>query len=123
MVALPQITERQIRPFVFIGTNTNGELSRRKMLNEITLQLGVLHKNIQFVVCDTFDRELIYRIRTMLGIPIEEYPMFTDDFSNQLFFMQKYLGPNLYQGFGLDDLQKRAMMRVSHYRHIPFVVR
>jgi hypothetical protein len=122
VVAIPIIPERTIRPFVFIGANTSGELERRQMLNTIILELAIIRRNVEVVICDTFDRELIHRIRK-LGFSIEEYPMFSDEFSYQLFYLQKSLKPNMYQAYGLNDLQFRAMERVSHYRHIPFIAR
>lgn len=120
VVAYPLTPERNIRPFVYLGSNTGGDVQRRKMLNNILLELAVMRSNIEFVICDTFDRELIHSVRR-LGFCIEEYPIFTDEFSDSIYYLQRNLRPNIYTAYGLDELQKRAVVRVSHYRRIPFV--
>lgn len=111
--------QRLIRPFVFAGHNADAKL-RQKHLNIIQVRLMVLSPNIESVVCDTFDREIIFRLKK-LGVDVEEYPLFTDDFDTQLRSMQSLLMPNIYMVFGYDLREYGAIHRMCKGRNIPML--
>lgn len=113
------IPQRSVRPFVFAGHNANTK-SRQKHLNIILMRLMMLSPNIESVVCDTFDREIIFRLKR-LGVDVEEYPLFTDDFDTQLRSMQSYLMPNIYMVFGYNFKEYSALARICGGRNIPLL--
>lgn len=109
--------QRSVRPFVFAGHRANTEI-REKHLRIIMVRLMLLSSNIESVVCDTFDRELIFRLKT-LGVDVEEYPLFHDEFDTQLGLMQSLLMPNIYMVFGYDLREYGAIHRMCELRNIP----
>lgn len=114
------IPQRSVRPFVFAGHNANTK-SRQKHLNIILMRLMMLSPNIESVVCDTFDREIIFRLKR-LGVDVEEYPLFTDDFDTQLRSMQSLLMPNMYMVFGYNLREYRTLFTMCDVRNIPLLV-
>lgn len=114
----PQATA-SLRPFVFAGHNADTK-SRQKHLRVIMVRLIALSPNIEHVVCDTFDREMIFRLQR-LGITIEEYPLFQDEFDVQLKSMQRLLMPNMYMTFGNSLKEFQALSFVCNARNIPMI--
>lgn len=111
--------QRLIRPFVFAGHNANTNI-RQKYFNVIKVRLMVLSPAIENVVCDTFDRELISQLKR-LGVDVEEYPLFHDEFDTQLRLMQSLLMPNMYMVFGYDLREYNAIYTMCEGRNIPMI--
>lgn len=120
MIAIPQQSRDQsIRPFVFGGAKASENI-RNKNYPIILVRLIALSPNIEHVVCDSFDRELIYRLKR-LGLNVEEYPMFNHDFATGMMAMQNLLMPNMYFVFGTDLIQHQIIHRLCQYRNIPLL--
>lgn len=115
----PQSLVNHVRPFVFGGENTSG-VQRQKDINILIVRLMLLASNVEYVVCDTFDRELIYRIQR-LGLAVEEYPVFRDSFHRDVSAMQSLLMPNLYMLFGISLPQMDKLNIICDARNIPLV--